>query len=158
VFERNLGGADNWGEARKIMTSDAQQDDLLSEVSIDGDTVVVGMVSEDGGPGDPISRAGAAYVFRRNIGGTGVRGEIAKSTASDAQADDFFAGEVSISGDTVIVSASGEDGGPGDPLTYAGAAYRFLTNPIAIFKASRLPEDLPPSRARPRRSYRVTSQ
>jgi hypothetical protein len=129
VFERNEGGADNWGEVAKLTASDAQvSDDFGRSVSISGDTIVVGAGEEDGGPGDPLAGAGAAYVFERNEGGANNWGEVAKLTASDAQDEDSFGESVSISGDTIVVGARGEAGGPGDPLAGAGAAYVFERN------------------------------
>jgi len=112
-----------------LRASDAQQGDSFGwSVAISGDTVVAGADEEDGGPGDPASIAGAAYVFERNQGGAENWGQVAKLTASDAQAGDYFGWSVSISGDTVIVGARGEKGGPGDPASWAGAVYVFERN------------------------------
>ena len=47
--------------------------------------------------------------------------EAAILRASDAQEDDRF-GAAAVSGDTVVVGAQWEDGGPGDPLDAAGEA------------------------------------
>jgi hypothetical protein len=110
----------------KLTADDAQIDDYLGgSVAVSGDTAVVGARGEDGGPGNPLNYAGAAYVFSRNQGGAGNWGQVAKLTAADAQDFDFFGGSVAISGDTIVVGANGEDGGPGDPLPDAGAAYVF---------------------------------
>ncbi|MCA9679438.1 MAG: T9SS type A sorting domain-containing protein, partial [Myxococcales bacterium] len=72
----------------------------------------------------PVTTAGAAYVFERDS--LGVWSEIAKLTADDAQIDDRFGIAVSLSGDRIMVGASNEDGGPGEPLVDAGAVYVFL--------------------------------
>ena len=65
LFERNQGGADNWGQVKKLIASDADEDDGFgTSVAISGDTVVVGAPSEDGTPGH--TNRGAAYVFERN--------------------------------------------------------------------------------------------
>ena len=62
----------------------------------------------------------SAYVFRRNEGGPDAWGEAAKITAADGSTWSF--GEsVSISGDTVIVGARGDD----ENGTASGAAYVF---------------------------------
>jgi hypothetical protein len=126
VFERNAGGTDHWGEVRKLTASDAQKDDFFGQsVAVSGDTISVGAFGEDGGPGDPTPAAGAVYVFERNAGGTDHWGELRKLTASDAQSGDHFGFCVAVDRDTIVVGARGEDGGPGDPLRFAGAVYVF---------------------------------
>ena len=50
---------------------------------------------------------------------------IGKVLAGDAQANDEFGYSVAISGDYAIVGAHYEDGGAGDTLTNAGAAYNI---------------------------------
>jgi len=108
----------------KFLSPEAQADDNFgSSVAISGDYIVVGAWYEDGGPGDTLSDAGAAYIFHRTGNNTWDAGT--RIVASDAQADDHFGRSVSISGDYVIVGAYLEDGGPGDSLTNAGAAYIF---------------------------------
>ena len=66
--------------------------------------------------------------------------------ASDAQASDEFGFSVAISGDTAIVGASSEDGGAGDPLPDAGAAYVFRESFLRFFIADLRSE---PSGGRP---------
>jgi hypothetical protein len=126
VFERDLGGPGNWGEAKVLHASDAQSSDYFGySVYLDGDALVVGAYKEDGGPGDPLPASGAAYVFERDLGGSGNWGEAAILHASDAQAEDGFGLSVALNGDTLVVGAAYEDGGPGDPFQFAGAAYVF---------------------------------
>jgi hypothetical protein len=106
------------------MAGDGQPYDLFgSSVAVSGEAILVGAVWEDGGPGNPVPEAGGAYLFERNQGGNGVWGQTAQLTAGDAQEDDRFGDSVAISGETIVVGARGEDGGPGDPLRDAGAAY-----------------------------------
>jgi uncharacterized repeat protein (TIGR01451 family) len=129
VFERNQGGTGAWGQAAKLTADDPRINDGFGiSAAISGDTIIVGAWEEDGGPGNPLYNAGATYVFERNQGGAGAWGQTAVLAASDAQVGDFFGGSVAISGDTVVVGASGEDGGPGDPRPFAGAAYVFGRN------------------------------
>ena len=112
IFQRDEGGADNWGEVKKLTASDAQAGDVFGvSVSLDSDTAIVGSAS------DP---TGGAYVFQRDEGGADNWGQVAKLTASDAQAGDQFA-YVALQGDTAVVGARGEDEG----ATSAGAAYVF---------------------------------
>ena len=57
VFQRDQGGADNWGEVKKLTASDAQADDRFGEgVAISGPTALVGALSANAGG----SQAGAA--------------------------------------------------------------------------------------------------
>ncbi len=129
IFERNEGGTDAWGEVAVLRASDAQSDDHFgTSLALDGDTLVVAADFEDGGTGDPMSNAGAAYIFERNHGGAGAWGEVVKLTASDAQPDDLFGFSVSLDDDTIIVGAFDEDGGEGGQLPSAGAVYQFERN------------------------------
>ena len=119
IFGRSQGGTDNWGEVRKLTASDAQADDEFGvSVAVSGDTTVIGASGHEAAVGD---RTGAAYIFRRDEGGSGNWGEVKKLIASDAQANDRFGSSVAISGDSVIVGASREDAGG----LSAGAAYVF---------------------------------
>ena len=115
-----------YDETNKLSASDAGAGDGFGwSVAISGDTLVVGAFEADGGPGDPIPESGAAYVFERDLGGAGNWGEAAKLSASDAGRFDYFGWSVAISGDTLVVGARYEDGGPGDPLDDSGAAYVY---------------------------------
>ena len=118
VFQRDEGGAGNWGEVTKLTASDAQIGDRFgNSVAVSGDTAVVGAYREDAGGTD----AGAAYVFQRDQGGPGNWGEVKKLTASDAQDIDEFGISVAVSGDTAVVGAHLADAGGNN----AGAAYFF---------------------------------
>ncbi|MCH8850645.1 MAG: FG-GAP repeat protein [Chloroflexi bacterium] len=121
VFERDVGGADNWGEVKKLKASDPQDSDQFgSSVAVSGDTVLAGARSEDAGGDD----AGAAYVFQRDQGGDDNWGQVKKLTASDAQADDHLGISVALSGDTAVVGADNGDSGLAD----SGAVYVFQRN------------------------------
>ena len=119
VFRRDEGGADNWGEVKKLIASDAQAADTFGTgVAISGDTAVVGARTEDAGG----SNAGAAYVFVRDQGGADNWGEVTKITASDARPLDLFGRKVALSGSTAVVGARNADAGGSN----AGAAYVFV--------------------------------
>jgi hypothetical protein len=116
-----------WTQQQKIQSSDIQGgDNFGGSVSINSDATyaIVGAKSEDGGAGNPLANAGAAYVFSRD--GT-TWSQQAKLVSDDLQFVDNFGQSVAISGDgnTAIVGVAGEDGGVGDPLTSAGAVYVF---------------------------------
>jgi hypothetical protein len=122
VFERNQGGAGNWGEVKKLTTSDGVVGDYFGySVTISGDTVVVGSYLDD----DKGSESGSAYLFERNQGGAGNWGEVKKLTASDGTGYDYFSSSVAISGDTVVVGAFNHKVGAN---AGQGAAYVFERN------------------------------
>jgi hypothetical protein len=102
VFERHLGGADNWGQRKKLGASDAGDNDWFgSAVAVDGDLVIVGAPEED----SVATNAGAAYVFERDLGGADNWGERRKVTSTDSYATQFFGNAVAIAGDLAIVGA-----------------------------------------------------
>ena len=113
VFARS--GA-SWTQEAILTASDAQAGDIFGySVSLSGDRAIVGASSADCADGD---NCGAAYVFARS--GTSWTQE-AILTASDAQAGDFFGGDVSISGDRALVGAQAA-------AAETGAAYVFANS------------------------------
>ena len=121
IFE--IDADDIWRETALLRASNAQASDTFGySVSIDGDILAVSALSEDG-PGDLVSNAGAVYVFERQSDGSWLETAILRS--SESQAGDQFGLDVAVDGDRILVSAPAEDGGVGDPLTAAGAAYLF---------------------------------
>lgn len=105
-------------QQHKLLASDGATGDALgNDVAIDGNTLIVGARLDDGTKGVD---QGAAYIYVRS--GTGWVQQ-AKLVPSDAAKGDFFGASVSISGNTVIVGA------PGDDLTGGhdqGSAYVFV--------------------------------
>jgi hypothetical protein len=121
VFERDAGGAGNWGEVRKITASDGQPLDSFGRgVALSGDTAVVGAEGATIGG----LAVGAAYVFERNQGGADNWGEVKKLIASDGQFADLFGEKIAIDGDTAFIGARGKD----YMFMDAGAAYIFERN------------------------------
>lgn len=118
VFYRNQGGADNWGQVKKITAADrADNDSFGRTVAIDGDTIIVGADGEDGAGRD----RGAAYIFLRNEGGADNWGQVIKLVASSPEDSGKFGFAVAIDGDLALVGAPGKAGaGAG-----RGAAYVF---------------------------------
>jgi hypothetical protein len=114
VFKYNSDS--NVTQIAKLQAEDAEAyDDFGSSVSISGDYIIIGARNEDMGD----SNAGAAYLFKRNLDSDVV--QVAKIVAFDAQTNDMFGRTVSISGDYIVVGASGEDTEGSD----AGTAYIF---------------------------------
>ena len=121
VFERNQGGAGNWGEVRKLTASDRDDvDEFGTSVDLYGNTIVVGAHYDD----QRADNAGAVYVFERDLGGSGHWGQAKKITAIDGGSGDQFGENVSLYGDTLAVSAPYDD----DRATNAGAVYLFERN------------------------------
>jgi len=119
VFRTSDGGA-TYAQVAKLTASDAAWNDYFGwSVAIDGNTVVVGAYFKN-------SYRGAVYLFRTTDSGA-TYGQVAKLTAADAAAYDYFGGSVAIDGDTVVVGAY-YDGNTGrynsDGL---GSAYAFRT-------------------------------
>jgi hypothetical protein len=120
VFARNRGGADQWGQVRKLTVSDGAAGDFFGDsATISGDTLVVGAAYADvsGRIGQ-----GAAYVFARNEGGADNWGQVRKLTAADGAVNDLFGYSAALSGDTLVVGAlNAEIGGNSGQ----GAAYVY---------------------------------
>ena len=70
------------------------------------------------GPSGKSSYAGAAYIFKRDVGGSKNWGQVKKLSAGDAAAGDWFGPSVSISGNTLVIGARRKD-------LAAGAAYIY---------------------------------
>jgi hypothetical protein len=99
-----------------LVASDPFENDQFGySVSISGDVAVIGAPFDDGAGVD----SGAAYVFVRD-GDTWTESQ--KLNASDSAAGDTFASSVSISGDTLVVGAWGND----DAGSNSGSAYVFV--------------------------------
>ena len=125
IFSRDQGGADNWGEVKKLLPSDgAEFDNFGYSVSISGDTAIVGAYRDD----DNGDSSGSAYIFSRDEGGVDNWGEVKKLTASDGSYRDRFGHSVSISGDTAIVGAYQDD----DNGIGSGSAYIFRPTPVTV--------------------------
>ncbi|MDA8744487.1 Ig-like domain-containing protein [Rubripirellula amarantea] len=119
VFERDLGGVNNWGEAKKLIASDGGAGDRFGQtVSIDGDLIAVGAFQYDGSA----SNTGAAYIFARDLGGAGNWGEETIIEAADGLANDQFAYSLSIDGTTVAIGSRFDDEGG---LNQLGSVYLF---------------------------------
>jgi gliding motility-associated-like protein len=116
-----------WTQVQKIVASDRAAFDIFGgAVSISGNYAITGAWAQDrdASGGNPMTDAGAAYIFER-IGG--VWTQVQKIVASDRDIDDGFGSRVSISGNYAIVGAATEDddASGGNPMTDAGSAYIF---------------------------------
>ena len=137
VFVRSAGA---WSQQAYLKASNTDALDSFGiSVAISGDTLVVGANGEssnatgvNGNQSNNLANAsGASYVFVRNAGAWSQQAYL---KASNTGADDLFGGSVAISGDTLVVGASDEDGNAtgvnGDQANNsaneAGASYVFV--------------------------------
>ena len=125
VFERS---GSTWTQQSMLIGEDSDRTagDMFGysvQINSDGTFAVVGAPRDRDNDVTPISNAGAVYVFERS-GSTWT--QRVKIQSSEIQAEDEY-GNVAISGDGkyAVVSANFEDGGAGDPLQNAGAAYIY---------------------------------
>jgi hypothetical protein len=108
IFEK-YGAA--WIQVAKLTAADGTAGDRFGiTTSICGDVAVVGADHNNG--------VGAAYVFEK-IGATWT--QVAKLTPADGVAEGYFGAPVSLSGDHLIIGASGDD----DLGFRSGSAYIF---------------------------------
>jgi hypothetical protein len=118
VFSRNQGGANNWGQVKKLTAADkADEDGFGYSVAIDGDTIIVGSDGEDGAG----SNQGAAYIFLKDEGGADNWGQVIKLVAPEAENAAQFGFGVAIDGDLALVGAPRLDGSGTDQ----GEAFLF---------------------------------
>ena len=117
VYERNASGI--WSEAAKLTASDAAARDFFgNSVSLSGNLALIGAYRENGGD---LSDSGSAYMFERDA--LGIWAEVAKITAPDARANDFFGDSVSLSDERALIGASFD--WDSSTRSNAGSAYVF---------------------------------
>lgn len=115
VFVRQAEG--HWEQAAKLLPVDGTEGDRFGwSVSVDNNTVIVGAYADD----DNGTSSGSAYVFALQNDGTWT--EQAKLLPDDGAYLDYFGRSVSVSGDTVVVGAHGDD----DTEANIGSAYVFV--------------------------------
>ncbi len=120
IFQRNEGGADQWGVVREIPGE--PWSNFGCDLALDGNTLVVGASTTD-------YKTGVVYVYERNAGWADHWGEVARLTAPDARPDSWFGSHVSVNGGLLAVGAPGDDEYDLD----AGAVYTF------VLRANRAP-------------------
>ena len=104
IFERNQGGAENWGLFRSLTNTIDSGDIYFGSVAaLDGDTLVVGSYGYD-------DFHGAILIFERDQGGPDNWGLVTsidgRTLYNDASFYGSFGKSVAISGDTIVAGAS----------------------------------------------------
>jgi hypothetical protein len=116
LFYRHEGGADNWGQVKKLTASDAQSSDQFGcSVAVYGDYIIVG--AHNNFEAEAGTGTGAAYIFYRNSGGENNWGELKKLLADDKAEFNYFGCAVDICGEFAVVGARRNN--------RCGAAYVF---------------------------------
>ncbi|MBX2890181.1 MAG: HYR domain-containing protein [Saprospiraceae bacterium] len=102
IFHKDQGGANAWGEAKKLTANDGKSlDNFGNSVSISGDHVIVGAPLHDLRG----SNAGAAYVFERNHGGLNNWGQVSRLLADDGAAHHQLGYAVAVNGNYAVAGA-----------------------------------------------------
>jgi len=107
IFERDTGGADNWGQVKQLISPDASNGRFFGQSAVlSGDTVFVG---ETG----PAGNIGRVRIFERDEGGLGNWGFVKTIENPDPADGDQFGISIDGEGDTLVVGASGDSGNKG---------------------------------------------
>jgi hypothetical protein len=105
IFKKDEGGADNWGEIKRLINSDpANGDKFGCAVTIDGDYAFVGANQ------DAITYAtqGSVHIFKKDEGGTDNWGLLKRilSGATEIADGKWFGGCLDVDGDNLIVGCA----------------------------------------------------
>ena len=115
IFTQDDNG--DWNQDSKLVSENGSTNDRFGiSVSISGNTAVIGARADDGNA----LNSGSAYVFVRDVNGEW--NQQTKLMADDGNENDWFGTSVSISEDTMIISAEGDDANGTD----SGSAYTFV--------------------------------
>ncbi|GGM95407.1 hypothetical protein GCM10010967_31040 [Dyadobacter beijingensis] len=144
IFAKDEGGADNWGQARKITPPTRMSEAWFgSVVKISGDFAAAGSVYEpfDNQGQNYAYGAGSAYLFKRDLvnGGQWVQG--GRLLPSSRATNDNFGRAMALSGTTLFVGALGNAGE--SAIANSGAVYVFRQDGampvnLAAFKAAKI--------------------
>eukprot|EP01046_Picozoa_sp_COSAG06_P033281 COSAG06_NODE_3388_length_5413_cov_5.771359_4_plen_612_part_00 len=116
IFARDESGG-GWSQVAKLTADDAAAGDRFGfSVAIADGVAIVGAHWDDDGGSD----SGSAYIFARDESGGGWS-QVAKLTADDAAADDWFGFSVAIADGVAIVGAPQDDDGGSN----SGSAHLF---------------------------------
>ena len=106
IFERNLGGTDNWGLGTTLQSpAPVVHGGFGESVAIQGNVVVVG---EIGGRRDTVE-SGLVHMFERHEGGENNWGVVRTISTMDTNAGDDFGASVDLQGNLLAVGAPWND-------------------------------------------------
>ncbi len=123
VLERNLGGANAWGERARLTPSDVAPQAFfgLRRVALDGDIAVVRR------NWDPTTLDGSLYIFERDLGGPNAWGERTKLDGGGATNSTLAGSAFDLDGDTLALWLLG--GSPGANFGRVAIFERHLGGP-----------------------------
>jgi hypothetical protein len=111
VFEQQADGT--WQQAAKLTADDGAQSDYFgNRVALDAGIAVIGADGDD----DNGSGSGSAYVFEQQADGTWQ--QIAKLTADDGAAGDFFGNRVALDAGVAVIGAYYDEFGTGSAYVF----------------------------------------
>jgi hypothetical protein len=135
IFERSQGGANNWGQVKKLNPANRYaQDEFGNSVALSGGySVAVGARYHDydASESNPITDAGAVYIFQKDQDGTNNWGMQKKILPVSRHMNDLFGSSVAMSGGEEVlvgVPAHDYDLAEANYLENSGAAYLFSMN------------------------------
>jgi VCBS repeat-containing protein len=137
VYDRNQGGANNWGQTTKIIATNAAASAGLGQaVGISGDLILAGA------PNDVVNgvKTGSGYVFSRNQGGANRWGLVNRLAPSDGEAGDQFGSSVTIDGELMGVGSILDI----DHGVQSGAVYLFVRNYPGMAQWTQFDKLVPP--------------
>ena len=127
VFTKDQGGAGNWGLVKETTPPKRIGGANFGiSVSISGDYFIAGTFGDFNDESPNPTSAGAAYIFKKDQGGSNNWGLVKKIIDSAPFYNDLFGMSVSMSGDYVIVGAYAEDENSQDTDTKTSAGSAFI--------------------------------
>ena len=146
VFERNLGGLDNWGFRKKIQPSAAGGNKGLlgrypKALGLHGDFLIGGAPLDSRACVPPIYFCGIVHVFSRNAGGTNNWGEIAVVPPPLPTHASYYGETVSVVDSTYFLVGEGGQ----NTLSYPGRVHAFQASDSVnwVRTAQLVPSDFP---------------
>lgn len=146
VYYKDEGGADNWGQIKKIVASSTIGrvfgDQFGATIAASDETLVVGVKNHkyDADGKNELDRAGGVYIYKKNKGGAdnwGLETKIVGSGTNGRKSIDWFGYDVAFSNKTLVIGSPNQSyyGDGTDSVYAAGKATIYqLGFPLGINK------------------------
>lgn len=130
LYQKDEGGTDNWGLLKKIVAPvRGSLDEFGRGIYLYDDKLIASSIKEDHDENNlnPISDAGAVYLFEKDEGGTDNWSFAKKFVANDRATSDEFENNIHLNNREIIIGSqlSDLDGNGLNFLNQTGAAYYF---------------------------------